>query len=294
MTEQVTIIIPATPKYLKAAARFFEAWVEAPVTVNPIVELDPTALNLNITTIPDAPTVPEPTTIPDAPTVPEPTTIPDAPTITATDLLKENPTQTYCGECGECQFKGTQGDTTCPNGHIGADELFTSPTPPEIPMPPAPPVPDAPDVPSPPPAPQSTVDSSGLPWDARIHSETKNTKVNGEWKLKRKVDKALVASVIVELRAGNPPPATPVTKTVDVKDTSRQAEKNVLFQNLMQKITGMITPPAEGGEAKTSLDVFNTIAVKHGAANLPALLQMRFETINTVSQEVDALCLTLV
>lgn len=51
-----------------------------------------------------------------------------------------------------------------------------------------------------------TVDAAGLPWDARIHSGAKSKLANGNWKLLRGVDPALVASVEAELR-GNPQPA---------------------------------------------------------------------------------------
>lgn len=63
--------------------------------------------------------------------------------------------------------------------------------------------------------------------------------------------------------------------------------------NLMQKVTGLITPPAEGGSSKTTIDVITAIVVKHGAVNIPALLQGPLETINAVAAEVDTLCLTL-
>jgi hypothetical protein len=43
------------------------------------------------------------------------------------------------------------------------------------------------------------VDSEGLPWDKRIHSDAKGTVKGGQWKLRRKVDHDLVASVKAEL-----------------------------------------------------------------------------------------------
>ncbi len=55
-----------------------------------------------------------------------------------------------------------------------------------------------------------TVDAAGLPWDARIHSGAKSKLANGNWKLLRGVDPALVASVEAELR-GAPKPAAPTT-----------------------------------------------------------------------------------
>ncbi len=45
------------------------------------------------------------------------------------------------------------------------------------------------------------VDSSGLPWDERIHSANKAQIADGTWRKRRGVDAATVASVEMELRA---------------------------------------------------------------------------------------------
>lgn len=45
------------------------------------------------------------------------------------------------------------------------------------------------------------LDKNGLPWDERIHAGTKTKLKSGEWKAKKQVDAALVASVEAELRA---------------------------------------------------------------------------------------------
>lgn len=50
------------------------------------------------------------------------------------------------------------------------------------------------------------VDSTGLPWDVRIHASTKATNGDGSWRNKRGVDKALLASVETELRGAAPAP----------------------------------------------------------------------------------------
>lgn len=50
-------------------------------------------------------------------------------------------------------------------------------------------------------------DSTGMPWDARIHASTKGTNEDGTWRKKRKVDPALVAAVEAELRGAAPAPA---------------------------------------------------------------------------------------
>jgi hypothetical protein len=55
------------------------------------------------------------------------------------------------------------------------------------------------------------VDSTGLPWDKRIHAEGKAKIANGTWRKKRNVDPALVATVEAELRGVMSAPAAPVT-----------------------------------------------------------------------------------
>lgn len=47
----------------------------------------------------------------------------------------------------------------------------------------------------------SQPDSDGVMWDERIHAETKSQNKDGTWRLRRKVDKALVDQVIAEQRA---------------------------------------------------------------------------------------------
>jgi len=97
--------------------------------------------------------------------------------------------------------------------------------------PPPPPLPDAlgasaqvqPDPASAPPASNTTdaseLDKNGLPWDARIHSSSKNTNQDGTWRYTRGGDPAVRAQVEAELRARGygtaaaaetPPPPPPV------------------------------------------------------------------------------------
>lgn len=53
-------------------------------------------------------------------------------------------------------------------------------------------------------------DSTGLPWDERIHSGNKTKNPGGEWRTKKGVDKGLLASVTAELRAAVGNAAVPV------------------------------------------------------------------------------------
>lgn len=79
-------------------------------------------------------------------------------------------------------------------------------------------------VPSPPfvlpetPATPPSVDAAGLPWDARIHSESKATVADGTWRKRRGVDPELVKQVEAELR-GEPAATEPSASTPTVADT---------------------------------------------------------------------------
>lgn len=71
--------------------------------------------------------------------------------------------------------------------------------------------PSAPPAPAPaaPSAPAATAgsdmfDSEGFPWDARIHSETRNKNADGSWRIRRGVDKDLVVAVRAEFKNGGP------------------------------------------------------------------------------------------
>lgn len=52
-------------------------------------------------------------------------------------------------------------------------------------------------------------DSSGVPWDARIHQKGKSTKKDGTWKLQKGIAESLVAQVMQELSTRIRHPGTP-------------------------------------------------------------------------------------
>ena len=56
----------------------------------------------------------------------------------------------------------------------------------------------------------ATLDSSGLPWDARINAGTKTQNKDGTWKRLKGCDDAVYDAVIAELRALHPKAATTV------------------------------------------------------------------------------------
>ena len=72
-------------------------------------------------------------------------------------------------------------------------------------------------LPEPPAAPPS-VDASGLPWDARIHSESKATVADGTWRKRRGVDPELVKQVEAELRGESPAAAAVSASAPTVAD----------------------------------------------------------------------------
>jgi len=86
---------------------------------------------------------------------------------------------------------------------VGAPVTSTAANVPQPPAPPAPPVAAPMGSAAAPmtPAPAVDLDSSGLPWDERIHASTKSKLQNGTWKGKRGVDSTLVVQVEAELRA---------------------------------------------------------------------------------------------
>lgn len=62
-------------------------------------------------------------------------------------------------------------------------------------------------------APPAT-DATGMPWDERIHANTKGQNEDGTWRKKRKVDAALVAAVEAERRGGAVAAPAPVPAPV--------------------------------------------------------------------------------
>ena len=57
-------------------------------------------------------------------------------------------------------------------------------------------------APAPAAAPVGDVDSAGIPWDKRIHSDAKGVKSDGTWKKRRNLADGVYETVMAELRAG--------------------------------------------------------------------------------------------
>lgn len=78
------------------------------------------------------------------------------------------------------------------------------------------PVVPAPSAPAAPTSPASGVelDKDGLPWDGRIHAESKAKNADGRWRRRRNLDDALLAKVEGELRGVMAAPAVPSVPSV--------------------------------------------------------------------------------
>jgi hypothetical protein len=63
-------------------------------------------------------------------------------------------------------------------------------------------------------------DKSGMPWDARIHQKSKNKKKDGNWKLIKGIDPAIVQAVTTEIAATKA--AAPASGTVLLPATQTQ------------------------------------------------------------------------
>lgn len=106
---------------------------------------------------------------------------------------------------------------------------------PIVPSPPVPPVPTSAAAPSTPATPPALaggveVDATGLPWDGRIHAESRTKNKDNTWRQRRNLDPAVLAAVTAELRgvmaipAGGAPaavvPPPPVPNVPAVPPTS--------------------------------------------------------------------------
>ena len=166
-----------------------------------------------------------------------------------------------------------------------------------VPPPPAPPLEVAEAAPTAPaalssPAPGVELDADGLPWDARIHSESRSKVVAGTWKYKRGVDPRLVEEVETELRAvmGVPAPAAPVAPVPLPPAVAPAAPAPVpdvvpggpTFPSLMLKISKAV---ADG--RTTQVAVIETVKAC-GLPSLPALAT-RPDLVATVDAAIDAL-----
>lgn len=123
--------------------------------------------------------------------------------------LSEKETATYADTISAfVRTIGGHGEPVVPVTHAAPIQIQApaAPTPTVAPTPDEEPVTVSSNPPS--------VDATGLPWDERIHSATKSTVANGQWRRKKGVSDELVAQVEAELRGTVQQPATPAPAPV--------------------------------------------------------------------------------
>lgn len=132
------------------------------------------------------------------------------------------------------------------------------------------------------------LDKTDLPWDGRIHAESKAKIADGAWRKKRGVDPVLVASVEAELRqvmgapaaaplAPVPPVAVPAPGPV-----ANEADARGMFVALVGRASAAIQ-----GQKVTQAEV-NQCCVDAGVPALP-LLANRLDLVAQIAAHIDAL-----
>lgn len=94
------------------------------------------------------------------------------------------------------------------------------------------------------------LDKHGLPWDNRIHAETKAKIADGSWRKKRGVDPALVAQVEAELRQVMGAPSAPLAQGVAPVPTPVSVAASTIAQSVPTgAVHQPVAPPPEIGRA---------------------------------------------
>lgn len=151
------------------------------------------------------------------------------------------------------------------------------------------------------------LDKHGLPWDGRIHAESKGKLTDGSWRKKRQVDPALVAQVEAELRQvmGAAPaaplapaaaipaqPAANVTTPIAPQPPAPSvppAPAGEVPQDARQQFVGLVGRASAAIQAgKVSQAEVNQICADSGIPALP-LLANRLDLVATVASRIDAL-----
>lgn len=135
------------------------------------------------------------------------------------------------------------------------------------------------------------LDSDGLPWDSRIHSETKSHNKDGTWRVKRNTDPALVEQVKAELRAAMsapvppaPPAETPPAPLAEAPPAVPPAPPSddlppVSFAGFVQAVT------KKQAAGLLTVQEVNEVCAKHGLAQMPLLVN-RLDLIPAIYEEL--------
>lgn len=149
------------------------------------------------------------------------------------------------------------------------------------------------------------LDTKGLPWDGRIHADSKNKIADGTWRKKRNLDPALLAQVEAELRqvmgaapaapfvspvaVVAPPPPVDVKPSIATPVSLPSGTPGDVPQDARQQFVGLVgrASAAIQGQKVTQAEV-NQICADSGIPALP-LLANRLDLVATVASRIDAL-----
>jgi hypothetical protein len=144
-----------------------------------------------------------------------------------------------------------------------------------------------------------TLDTAGLPWDARIHTGSRAMNADGSWRRKRGVDEATIATVEGELKAlmsvpvepasnvlpftpaPPPPPAEPVAVAVAVPAPPPPPPTDP-FIGLIERISSLV------GAKAITMEQAQAAIVAAGGVSLP-LMVSRPDLIPQVLSAINAL-----
>ena len=156
------------------------------------------------------------------------------------------------------------------------------------------------------------LDAKGMPWDNRIHAESKGKIADGTWRKKRNLDPALVASVEAELRQVMGVPAAPLAQGVAPAPTPVSVAASTIAQSVPTGAAPLpvVPPPAPAGEVpadargmfvalvgrasaaiqgqKVTQAEVNQCCADSGIPALPLLVN-RLDLVATVASRIDAL-----
>ncbi len=131
-------------------------------------------------------------------------------------------------------------------------------------------------------------DSSGIPWDSRIHAATKALNGDGSWRIKRGVDKTLVDQVTSELKklmALPIPVLTPEPAALAAAPPPPPAN-DVDFRQKYIELFGRVSSAM--ANAKLSQEQLDKCLLSIGVQSLP-LLAARMDLVPAAANLIDAL-----
>jgi len=131
-------------------------------------------------------------------------------------------------------------------------------------------------------------DSAGIPWDARIHSESRATIADGTWRKRRNVPQDVYDSVLAELTAsGGAVPPPPSTTTSDTPEPPAPAPVVTEPAAVVAAPVTDVPPPPPVAGAKAIDDMTWPEFVQHVQnKDVPETAKV-YAALNTVSETFD-------